>query len=210
MCPEPTPLNKPRSTRSLNAYRHGLTGQIYLMTPADEHAYKKHCQDILRSLAPVGGMEVELAQAICDDRWRLKSAAAWEKAILADGITESDTVRSNFEEVDAALAHGRVWIAQGKNLVLLSLYEHRMQRRVEKNMQMLRDLQAQRKTATDEVISQVDLLSRSAENEGEAFDPESDYPVALLYPQFDFSMSNILGRVAHRRRLSDAAKSALS
>ena len=44
----------------LNAYRHGLTGQIQLLT-ADEHeAFDKHCAGIRESLQPVGALEIEL------------------------------------------------------------------------------------------------------------------------------------------------------
>ena len=35
---------KPRDRRALSAYRHGLTGQIILLTDADRAAYEKHCQ----------------------------------------------------------------------------------------------------------------------------------------------------------------------
>ncbi|MDR3702939.1 MAG: hypothetical protein P4L56_25055, partial [Candidatus Sulfopaludibacter sp.] len=72
---------KPRDPRALNAYRHGLTGQVLILTPEDEVAYKAHCQTIHQTLAPVGGMEVELAQEIADDRWRLKLAAALDNNI---------------------------------------------------------------------------------------------------------------------------------
>jgi len=34
---------KPRDPRALNAYRHGLTGQVLIFTPEDEAAYKAHC-----------------------------------------------------------------------------------------------------------------------------------------------------------------------
>ena len=44
---------KKRDPRALNAYRHGLTGQVQILTPADQVAYEKHCQAIDQSLAPV-------------------------------------------------------------------------------------------------------------------------------------------------------------
>src|SRR5580698_9604622 len=50
----------------LNAYRHGLTGQINLLT-ADEHeAFDQHCAGIRESLQPVGALELELAQSIAE------------------------------------------------------------------------------------------------------------------------------------------------
>ena len=196
---------KPKSPRALNAYRHGLTGQIHLMTAADQKAYEKHCHDIMKSLAPRGGMETELAQAICDDRWRLKSAAAWEKAILAEGITQLDNGSSGHEEVDAALAHGRVWVKRGKDLALLSLYEHRMQRRVEKNLQLLKELQAGRTSAEEHISSDVERFLEAAKTEGRPYDPEKEYPADALYPQFDFSIPDIVRKIHHRQRYWEVA-----
>src|ERR1700691_2645068 len=67
----------------LNAYRHGLTGRICMLT-ADEHqAFEKHCAGIRDSLQPVGALEIELAQSIAEDHWRLKRARAIETGIFA-------------------------------------------------------------------------------------------------------------------------------
>lgn len=139
--------SKPRDRRALNAYRHGLTGRIHILTPADRAAYESHCRSIHRSFSPVGGMELELVQAICDDRWRLKRAAAIEEAIFAMGLAEPDTHTAGHDEIDEAFAHARVWLSEGKNLQLLTLYESRIQRKLEKNIALLRQLQQDRKSA---------------------------------------------------------------
>src|SRR5215471_240030 len=52
---------------SLNVFRHGLTGQIVIHTPEDQAAFQKHCDAIREALAPVGALELELAQAIAED-----------------------------------------------------------------------------------------------------------------------------------------------
>ena len=49
MSPKPQPQGDPRT---LNAYRHGLTGQVRFCTPADEQAYKKHCAGYMEDFAP--------------------------------------------------------------------------------------------------------------------------------------------------------------
>ena len=132
---------KPRDRRALSAYRHGLTGQIILLTDADRVAYEKHCQGYHQSFAPRGPVEIDLVQAVANDRWRLNHAACLESSIFADGITQPDEVTSGNAEVDTALAQGRVWISKGGNLQLLGLYESRIQRRFEKNMAEIRILQ---------------------------------------------------------------------
>jgi len=50
--------------RTLNAYRHGLTGHVRFCTPADEQAYKKHCAGYTLDFAPKGSVETDLTQAV--------------------------------------------------------------------------------------------------------------------------------------------------
>ncbi len=69
----------------LNAYKHGLTGQIHLLTAAEQAAFEAHCKSICEALAPVGALEIDIAQAIAEDRWRLKRARAIESGIFAAG-----------------------------------------------------------------------------------------------------------------------------
>jgi hypothetical protein len=202
----PTPhAPKPRDRRALSAYRHGLTGQIVLNTPADRAAYEKHCEGYHQCLAPVGAVEADVVQLIADDRWRLKKAAGLESAMFAESIAQPDEVVSGNEEVDAAIAQGRAWIAKGGNLQLLGLYESRMARRVEKNMAELRILQAQRKTDLDRVVEEYTLLIDHALHNGEVF-TEKQFPRETLPPNFVFSASDMTRLVAHRRRLAEARK----
>ena len=113
---------KPRDPRALNAYRHGLTGQILILTPEDQAAYESHCRGIRESLAPAGAMEVDLVQSITDDRWRLKHAGAIENALFAMGLTLPGGHTHDHPEIDAAFSQARVWLSKGENLALLTLY----------------------------------------------------------------------------------------
>jgi len=45
------PAPKPRDHRAFNAYRHGLTGQVLVIAPADEQPYKKHWRAIHQSMS---------------------------------------------------------------------------------------------------------------------------------------------------------------
>jgi hypothetical protein len=198
--------SKPRDPRALNAYRHGLTGQVHILTPDDEIAYRKHCTGIHESFAPVGGMETDLVQAIAADRWTLNRAGAIEGSIFAIGVGQPAHGTSGNPQVDVALAQARVWLADGKNLQLLSLYAHRIQNRVTKNKKMLDDLQQQRQAALQKVAEEVALLSQLAESKGETYDIERDYPRQALPPQFDFSIPEIARLATHLIRLAEAKK----
>ena len=45
----------------LNAYKHGLTGQIHILTAAEQTAFDAHCKGICEALAPVGALEIDIA-----------------------------------------------------------------------------------------------------------------------------------------------------
>jgi hypothetical protein len=193
---------KQRDRRALSAYRHGLTGQIILLTDADRAAYEKHCKGYHQSLAPRGPVEIDLVQAVANDRWRLNHAASLESSIFADGITQPDEVASGNAEVDTAMAQGRVWISKGGNLQLLGLYESRIQRRFEKNMVEIRTLQAERKSNLEHALEEADLLCQLAESKGEEAEPSQ----FVTLSRFDFSTTDITRLVKRRRDLRQARK----
>jgi hypothetical protein len=193
---------KPRDPRALSAYRHGLTGQIVLLTEADRVAYEKHCQGYHQSLAPRGPVEIDLVQAVANDRWRLSHAVCLEAGIFAEGISQPDEITSGNAEVDTALAQARVWISKGGNLQLLGLYESRIQRRFEKNMAEIRTLQAARKADLEQALEEVDLLCQLAESRGEEAEPS--HFVSLS--RFDFSTADISRLLLRRRDLREAKK----
>jgi hypothetical protein len=166
-----TEAGKKRS--SLNAVRHGLTGQIIVHTLEDQQAFTKHCDGIREALAPEGALEIDLAQAIAEDRWRLNRARALENSIFALGQTEHVPEDSDQPELDAALAQGRTWMDHARELSLLTTYENRIRRSVEKNTAELRALQAERKFAP--VEAQLEHLL-NAQFEGGNDDPAGDVP----------------------------------
>src|SRR6202050_4031277 len=182
----------------LNAYRHGLTGQICLLT-ADEHeAFDKHCTGIRESLAPVGALELELAQSIAEDHWRLKRARAIETGIFAAGVLGQlghpyGGIREDATQVpiDEAISKAHTWIAQGENFQLLALYQQRIHRAIEKNMAEIRTLRAERKAARQQTLEEAQLLAQLAHSKGEPYDPASDFPPGLLQLGSDFSTAGI-------------------
>ena len=145
---------KPRDRRAFNAYRHGLTGQVLVITPAEQAAYEKHCKGIHESLVPRDAMETDLVQSIADDRWRLKRAAAMESNIFALGINRP-AERTGHEQSDAAFAMAHTWLDHSKELERLTLYESRLQRRVEKNLALLRQLRKDRAQAAPPPMEEV-------------------------------------------------------
>jgi len=206
----PITVNGKHRTR-LNAYRHGLTGQICLLT-ADEHeAFEKHCAGIRESLEPVGGLELELAQSIAEDHWRLKRARALETGIFALGqIGALGTIASRDRDdpaglpIDEALSQARTWLAKGENFLLLSLYEQRIHRAIEKNMAQLRSLRAERQAVHQQALEEAQLLAQLAYSKGEKYDPALDFPPEILQIGSDFSSAGLSRLINRNQRLNEA------
>jgi hypothetical protein len=201
---QPLTESKPRDPRALNAYRHGLTGHVIILTPEDEVAYKAHCQGIHQFYAPVGAMEVDLVQEICDDRWRLHHASAMHTNIYAAGLTRPDMIITHHPEIDAAFAQTRTWLSDPKNIALLGLYEQRIKNKELKAVAQLRQLQDARREALKQAVEEAALLAKLAESKGETLNIERDLPRLAHYPQFDFSNPEIARLVVHARRLAEA------
>ena len=69
----------------MNALRHGVTGQVNLMPDEDRAAHDKFCAAIGESLAPEGALEIQFAQAVAEDNWRMNRGRAIETNIFAIG-----------------------------------------------------------------------------------------------------------------------------
>ena len=197
------PTEKVPDGRAFNAYRHGLTGQVLIRTAAEQVAYEDFCRGIRQSLAPVGALENSIVQSIADDRWRLHRAAALEADIFAIVMSDPDDIHTAIPAVNEAFAQGRAWLARGKNMDLLGLYEHRITRHLEKSMAELRRLQAERREAMEKALEEAELLAEYAESEGEVFDAVAD-AAQNAPPNFVFSAPDFERLLARRRLLTRA------
>jgi len=199
----------------LNAYKHGLTGQIHLLTAAEQTAFDAHCKSICEALAPVGALEIDIAQAIAENRWRLKRARAIETSIFAAGqqglrgVNPSNPSVGTTEDparllIEDTLIQARTWLAKNDNFLLLALYEQRINRTLERNMAELRTLRAERKAARDQALEEALLLSQLAQSKGEKYDPAADFPPLLLGADSVFSPAAITRLIARNQRLNEA------
>ena len=75
-----TAAGKVRSSR--NAWKHGLTSQVFIHTEDERPAYLEFGQELIIDLRPVGAIEIQLAQKIVDSHWRLNRVPAIENNLL--------------------------------------------------------------------------------------------------------------------------------
>jgi hypothetical protein len=196
-----TAAGKRRS--SLNAYRSGIHGQIVCATTEELEVFQKHTSDVLAEYEPSGPTENFFVSSISDNMWRIARIRALEAGIFANGFREHiDSMDAGHPEVDAALVAAGTWSRQAKELMLLSVYEGRLTRIMEKQRAELKAMQSERKEAREKAANQAALLVEHAEGKGEEYDPGEDFQPASAHGGFAFSQKEIdrrRERAAHVR-----------
>jgi hypothetical protein len=164
-----TPEGKKQS--SLNALRHGLTGQIVVMPTEDLHAYQLHLESFTDEYHPEGATESNLVQALADTSWRLNRVAALETNLLTQ---DQDPL-----SIVAALAK-------------LSLHSQRLSRQFERTVAQLRELQKARRMKEDSDLDDFLDIQDMYESKGETYDGSED--------GFVFSEQQINDAIRRRNR----------
>jgi len=186
-----------RNRSRSNAFRHGLTGQVTTMTEEERVAHDKFSKAIIQDLDPRGAMEIQLAMRVATDSWRLNRISAIEDNLYALGLSEHGG-KQNLEnvQIDAALTTAYVFTLESKQLQLLTLYEQRLNRAVEKNLALLKSLQAERKTQRETAMNQAATLLKLSEMNGIEYIPSKD--------GFVFSTAEIHTAIDRQQRLRRA------
>jgi len=179
---------------SHNALRHGLTGQLMILTPEEREARDLFCKDLIESLNPETAIERQLAHSVAEDHWRINRLRAAENNILAKAAAGAQS------EIEAALDTADAFLREAQRLQLLSLYEQRINRSIAKNHQQLRDLQAERDARRTAALEEAKLLAKLSLSKGAAYNSASD----SLPNGFVFSSSEIAHAIDRDNRLSEA------
>jgi hypothetical protein len=194
-----------RQRSSLNAYRNGLNGQIVCSTPEELSAFKLFCSEIREELAPVGPIERFLAKSVSENMYRLERARSVENGIWADGFREHvDEIESGHPEVDTALSASRTFLEHAHEISLISTYEGRLRRAVEKDEARLQARQEARKAKHEHAVEQAEILVEHAESKGEVYEPGEDFTPAADHGGFVFSTPEIARRRDRQARFRAA------
>ncbi len=144
-----------RRRSSLNAYRNGLNGQIVCSSPEELAAFKSFCSEIQTELAPVGAIERFYAKSISENMYRLERARSLEMGMFSNGHRDHvDEMQSGHPEADTALAASRTFLEQAHEFHLLTGYEVKILRALEKHQAHLKALQDARKAAHEIAVEQ--------------------------------------------------------
>jgi hypothetical protein len=118
----------------------------------------------------------------------LNRASAIED-LFAVGLFENEgRLSPEYEQIDAALTSARVFTIESKHLRLLTLYEQRINRAVQKNLALLKSLQAEREAAMKDAATLLQL----SEMRGLEYFPSKD--------GFVFSTAQIHAAIDHDNR----------
>ena len=150
---------------SLNALRHGLTGQIVVMPTEDLAAYQLHLKSFTDEYNPEGATEANLVQALADTSWRLNRVAALETNLLTlTTVLAPDPISGAVSMAAAIETHS-------KALANLSMHSQRLSRQFERTVTQLRDLQKTRRAQEKlELDSLLDIM-KMYKDKGETYDP---------------------------------------
>ena len=156
---------------SLNALRHGLTGQIVVMPTEDLQAYQLHLKSFTEEYNPQGATEANLVQALADCSWRLNRVAALETNLLTLGVIQASPITDAPSQVQDALSIASALESQSKALSNLSLHSQRLSRQFERTVAQLRDLQKTRIEQEKRDLSHFLDISEMYQAKGETYNP---------------------------------------
>jgi hypothetical protein len=181
-----------KAKSSRNNLRHGLTGQISLLSTEDREAHDAFCNELIESFQPETPMESQLAQSIAEDNWRLNRIRAIEDNMFALGHS------GERHELKIALADAQTFQDQAAKFNLLTTYEQRINRNLHRNLTQLRELQADRKALQKQAMEEAKLLAQASLANGLAYVPSQD--------GFEFSAAQINRAIDRDNRLKAAQK----
>jgi hypothetical protein len=129
----------------LRGSRNPVTGQAVLMIEADADSHRKFIAEYVAALKPDGMIEIQLAQRLAQDTWRINRIHAIEENIFALGHSEPyANIKSAHPEIHAAMVQALTFRNDPKLLANLALYEQRVTKNFHVNFNLLLKLQSLR------------------------------------------------------------------
>ena len=194
-----TEAGKKRS--SLNAYRHGLTGQTIILTAEDLVAYQEVTRTFVNDYKPVGTLEKHLVQFLADTTWRLDRVAALESNLIALGFDEhSNSISTEHPEAHAAIVIIEAMREETRALAVLGLHTARLSRHFKETLKQLNDAQEKRRATEASQLREAAALCQMDQKQGLPYNPTED--------GFVFSTAEIETFIRRRDRLKAATAAA--
>jgi len=136
-----------RQTVSRNAVKHGLAGRFALLSHEDPAVHEAFGREFIDQFAPANAAELNLVQAIANDLWRLDRTIHLENSLFAEGAVDIAPEPGPERDYQIAFADARTFLNHADALLLISLYEQRLNCAIRKNTARLHRLQTERRQA---------------------------------------------------------------
>jgi hypothetical protein len=113
----------------LNGLRHGLTGQVSIMTEDNRREHEAFCNPITARLNPDGPLELQLANLIAHDHFRINRIHSIEDGVFALGHAHpANQIDSGAPQADVSLSEATTFLSDSKQIMLMTTYESRITR----------------------------------------------------------------------------------
>jgi hypothetical protein len=183
------PVTEAGKRRSgLNAYRSGIHGQMVCATAEELEVFQTHTSDVLAEYEPIGPPKTSSSPPSPTTCGASPEFGRLRREFSANGFRENiDSIDAGHPEVDASPVAADAFTRQAKEIMLLSVYEGRLTRIMEKQRAELKALQSERKEAREQALNQAGIFVEHAEGKGEEYDPGEDFQLAPAHGGFVFS-----------------------
>ena len=138
-----TKANRNRARKS----NPDITRQIMALIPADEEGFSVFEQGFIRSLKPIGPVEIGLVSAIARGYWDINAISAAEQNFMAavHELKYAQHTIADSPETQAAVTRARIWL-DGCFSPAIPLIQLRIQRTAMQNLDLLDQAQASRRS----------------------------------------------------------------
>jgi hypothetical protein len=125
--------------------RDPVTGQSVLRTESDAETHRRFITEFVAGLKPDGTLEIQLAQRLAQDTWRINRIHAVEENIFALGHSEPyANIKTAHPEIHAAMVQALTFRNDPKLLAYIATYEQKLTKNFQINFNLLLKLQSLR------------------------------------------------------------------
>jgi hypothetical protein len=156
-----------RKRSSLNATKHGMTGQTLILSPEEKESYEAHVKSYFEKYKPYDAVTKQLTQQLADALWSVNQIFVQQSNLIA--LINAATAELN--EAGDALAAATTLAPLSKTLHTYTIYETRRRRTADALEQKL---EALLQAYAEQVHEELPLAAKVANQhkaQGKPFDP---------------------------------------
>jgi hypothetical protein len=166
-----TEAGKKRS--SLNAVRHGLTGQVVVLPEEDMDAFNQLNERTMAELQIFGEHETQIAKTYIMALWNVQKAMAIQDTMFSLSLMEEVAGNLNIADPQAhnAVSYAKTFRDNSEAFSRISLYTQRLVNQANALRKQLEAIQAQRFNIAGNEMNQAISCFKFKQMMGETFDP---------------------------------------